>query len=64
MKLKPLCYCNAKLKKTFLFLCFILIVAHIKTVMKITVQNSNSNPVATGDTNITTILVFLDGTGV
>ena len=32
--------------------------------MKITVQSSNSNPVATDDTNITTILMFLDGTGV
>ena len=32
--------------------------------MKITVQSSNSNPVATDDTNITTILVFLDSTGV
>ena len=32
--------------------------------MKITVQSSNSNPVATDDTNIITILMFLDCTGV
>ena len=32
--------------------------------MKITVQSSNSNPVATDDTNIITILMFLDSTGV
>ena len=32
--------------------------------MNNTVQSSNSNPVATDDTNITTILVFLDCTGV
>ena len=36
--------------------------------MKITVQSSNSNPVATDDTNITTILMFtgvwmIDDTG-
>ena len=30
--------------------------------MKITVQSSNSNPVATDDTNITTILAFLNCT--
>ena len=30
--------------------------------MKITVQSSDSNPVATDDTNITTVLMFLDGT--
>ena len=32
--------------------------------MKITVQSSNTNPVATDDTNITTILTFLNCTGV
>ena len=46
------------IKTPFLILCFILIVAHIKIKMKITVQSSNSNPVATDDTNITTILMF------
>ena len=51
------------LKKTpFLFLCFIIIVAHIKITIKITVQSSNSNPVVTDDTNITTILTFLNCT--
>ena len=44
------------LKKTpLLFLCFL---PHTKITMKITVQSSNSNPVATDDTNITTILMF------
>ena len=62
MKLKELCYCNAKLKRPFLILRFILIVAHIKITMKITVQSSNSNPVATDDTNIITILMFLNCT--
>ena len=58
------CYCNAKLKKgPFLFLCFIIIVAHIKITTIITVQSSNSNPVATDDTDITTILTFLNCTG-
>ena len=51
-------YCNAKLKSTFLFLYFILIVAHIKITIKITVQSSNSNPVATDDTDITNISVL------
>ena len=45
-------------QNTFLFLCFILITAHIKITMKITVQSSSSNPVATDDTDITTILMF------
>ena len=64
MKTTVLLQCKTK-KRPFLFLCFILVVAHIKITMKITVQSSNSNPVATDDTNITTIiLVFLDGTGV
>ena len=45
-------------KRPFLFLRFFLIVAHNKITMKITVQSSNSNPVATDDTNITTIVMF------
>ena len=49
-------------KTPFLFLCFVIIVAHIKITIKITVQSSNSNPVATDDTNITTIFVFLNCT--
>ena len=52
---KLLLQCKTK-KNTFLFLRFILTIAHIKITMKITVQSSNSNPVATDDTNITTIL--------
>ena len=47
-----------------MFLRFILIVAHVKMTMKITVQSSNSNPVATDDTNIITILAFLNCIGV
>ena len=47
-----------------MFLRFILIVAHIKAIIKITAQSSNSNPVAIDDTDITTILMFLNCTGV
>ena len=46
----------------FLIFCFNIIVENIKTTMKIIVQSSNSNPVATDDSNITTIFGFLNCT--
>ena len=49
---------NLKNTLSFLFLRLIIIVAHIKITIKITVQSSNSNPAATDDTSITTIIVF------
>ena len=48
---------NLKNTWSFLFLCLIIIVAHIKIAMKTTVQSSNRNPAATDDTNTTTILI-------
>ena len=46
-----------------MFLCLFINVAHIKIIIKITVQSicSNSNPVATDDTNITTIIIVFTG---